>query len=161
MAYIESINKAKSKYEIHFASAQSWVEYAAKGLENKGTFNYDTEQVIKGFMTDDYSHSEWNGYRNGEQNTKRIINREVNQETATAIHAAPMELYASNAQQEESTYSLYADEQGIAFDANAYFNGDENCMLNYDLQEQARPIVTISSFIGATAGADKQEFIKL
>ena len=57
------------------------------------------------------------------------------------------------------TFEIYHDESGMMLDSTAYFNGEENCMINYDQVQSVRPIVWLACSISAGACESEDYFV--
>ena len=114
------------------------------------------------YLTRSHDHRlGWFGDITREQLDANFINREVQDKAVQKrIHDnATTPLYLSNASASMDTFDMYNDEHGLMLDSNAYFNGEEDCMINVDVIQKAKPVIWLACSFGASAGHGTDYFV--
>ena len=125
----------------HFENVAQWSEY---GLD---TYNTSSLNDDSGF-TD---------YTTGKQLNNMLVNCKAPAKARKAVSEA-LAVSADTHEAGAPVYTLYNDMSGIICDITAHTMGEYECMLNYDIQEQARPTIWIACSFGALSNAKEYQF---
>ena len=141
------INLEGKKRYMHFESVDDWAEYAKDNLIKDDESLIDYDEHFKGVYT-------------GREMIKRLAARECLERTRKAVHEKSLYLPPlSTEQNEREALTFFNDESGLFLDSNAYFNGDADCMINYDIAETERPVIWIACCYGANCNVSEKQFI--
>ena len=150
--------------EIHFANVEDWVKFpkdkaaqAAQGLEVNN--DYSALSEIRVHCESDFSETAFRNFKNGDQNTVNIIARVADEAVRKEIHEAGIKnTFDTTEFNSLESFNMYNDESGMMLDSTAYHMGEENCMVNFDIIEDVKPIIWIACNIGGLSEVQPEQF---
>lgn len=163
MEYI--IDSQPKSSQAHFNSVDDFIEVAKnlhandlEGIPHIKRHSDAMEHLTVEHANDDL---EWFGGIDHKQTAYNFEQRECHSESVRKrIHdgAAPTMFNTTEFSQLDDL-NIYHDEIGMMLDTNAYFNGEENCMVNFDVTATTRPIVWLACTMGGGASRGDDYFI--
>lgn len=137
------ISNTKNR-EVHCNDVDEWIDYATNTFPS----DYMTGASRDGFA----------GAHNGVELGKRISARQCDENTRKKVHKHSVTL-PPVATELDDGLTFFSDQQGLFLDSQAYYNGDEDCMINFNIQESIKPIVWIAANIGGLGDVSAKQFV--
>lgn len=130
---------------VHFDSVEQWCKYAAANvLDNDDHF---------------FEHQTFCGRYTGVEMVRRIRDRECSEATRREVHAKSVHLPPLSTETDERDgMTFYNDECGLFYDSVADLNGEQDCMITFDMQVIERPVIWIACNIGALYNFKESQF---
>jgi hypothetical protein len=142
----------------HFTSAQQFTGQAMALFSKTAP---DEMLTRRGQENEFYNNAQqFNGYSNGFEQRDNVYNHRCDENIRARVHAATLDINQDQTgQQEQQMMDLYYDDSGQFADMNAYFGGEENCMVSIEMQPQTKPIVYIAVCMTSSARWNDEHYL--
>lgn len=146
------IYKDNNYYRGHFESVDDYMQFVSTKTDDA----YKNERIADYMYMDD---DDWLGGMSGREMQKHIGERTLCKSMQKRLQDGYKVLPINTTVEPTQENGVFLDQTGITCDMGAYYAGEDNCMINYDLHTEQRPTVWIAQNIICRAGADTQNFI--
>ena len=137
--------------EIHFSNVDAFMAYLAQPLQDE----MRKEAVDRHLKS---QSKDWLGGATAKQMASHINQRTLDKTVDDMLETNSRDIEIETAIQTDYENAIYLASDGVMVEMNSYLSGEEDCMLNFDIQPVESRTVWIAQDIVCSGGAETADF---